>query len=354
MEAFVDVEGCILCFEGIGDVRPGVSDNLTEENKQGTLLANVELERYYEGKSMTLSNIYYDLNKAEITSRAAEELDKVATFLNDNPQISVELSSHTDSRGGADFNLDLSQRRSLSAVEYLTSQAGVLASQIVGEGYGETKIINGCTDGVKCSEEEHALNRRTELLIINTQENIERKSLVQMKREEKFESMLNELEFGSQIRVGADEDLEKYIKDKSQNEPSRVFEDLDEEGEALSEVLDKSNMTNPKEMEDGEILDIADAKKENSSHGVMNNPSLEGYNGYKLVIHFSRFPLPEEHSIYEKNEGVLDYITVDQNHLYMVGDFEQKEDAEKYLKSELLEEYPNAYLVGFREGVRVE
>ena len=51
MEAFVNVEGCILCFEGIGDVRPGVSDNLTEGNSQGTLLANVEMEKYFDGKS---------------------------------------------------------------------------------------------------------------------------------------------------------------------------------------------------------------------------------------------------------------------------------------------------------------
>ncbi len=60
MEAFVDVEGCILCFEGIGSVNPGVSDNLTEGNEFGVLLANVELDKIYEGKTIPINNINYD------------------------------------------------------------------------------------------------------------------------------------------------------------------------------------------------------------------------------------------------------------------------------------------------------
>ena len=61
MEAYVNVEDCILCFDGVGDVRPGVSDVMTRNNTMGTLLANVELDRVELDKSIKIENIYYDL-----------------------------------------------------------------------------------------------------------------------------------------------------------------------------------------------------------------------------------------------------------------------------------------------------
>ena len=207
MEAFVDVEGCILCFEGIGDVRPGVSDNLTAENKQGTLLANVELDRSTEGKTIAAANIYYDLNDHVIKPKAAAELDKIAVFLKDNPQITVELGSHTDARGTTDFNLKLSQRRSESAVKYLIDYGGILSDHIVAQGYGESRLANRCRDGVACAEKEHALNRRTELRILNSEIATIIKSLAEMKREEEFEKMITEIQFGSQIRVSSEDEL---------------------------------------------------------------------------------------------------------------------------------------------------
>ena len=136
MEAFVDVEGCILCFEGIGSVRPGVSDNLTNENTNGTLLANVELDRYFEGKVIGLNNIYYEFGKSDITQSAAQELNKVATFLKDNPNLKVELGSHTDSRGKTKSNLNLSKKRASAAVAYLTDNGSIDETRITSQGYG--------------------------------------------------------------------------------------------------------------------------------------------------------------------------------------------------------------------------
>jgi hypothetical protein len=87
--------------------------------------------------------------------------------LRDNPNITVELMSHTDSRGSSKSNVDLSQRRAQSVVDYLISQK-IDPARLGAKGYGETRLLNKCKDGVKCSEEEHQRNRRTEFRITST------------------------------------------------------------------------------------------------------------------------------------------------------------------------------------------
>jgi outer membrane protein OmpA-like peptidoglycan-associated protein len=118
------------------------------------------------GHSIVLKNIYYDFDKSEILEESAVELDKLVNFLKDNPSLTVELSSHTDSRGSDDYNLKLSQARAKSAVDYVISK-GIDSSRIKGIGYGETKLLNRCFNGEECSEEQHRENRRTEIFIPN-------------------------------------------------------------------------------------------------------------------------------------------------------------------------------------------
>lgn len=86
-------------------------------------------------------------------------------MLLDNPELMVELSAHTNSRGKDAANMLLSQRRAESVVKYLVSK-GIPARQLISRGYGETKLINQCANGVNCTEAEHQLNRRTEFKII--------------------------------------------------------------------------------------------------------------------------------------------------------------------------------------------
>ena len=82
------------------------------------------------------------------------------------PTIKIELKSHTDSRAPDAYNMKLSKRRANSSVDYIISQ-GINSNRITGEGYGETRLINRCSNNVKCSEEEHQKNRRTEFIVIN-------------------------------------------------------------------------------------------------------------------------------------------------------------------------------------------
>ncbi len=118
------------------------------------------------GVVVQLDNIYYDYGKANIRPDAALELDKLVSILEENPSMKIELSSHTDSRGSAPYNLNLSKRRAKSAVEYIVSK-GISSSRIKSRGYGETKPLNKCRDGVQCTEEEYQLNRRTEFTILD-------------------------------------------------------------------------------------------------------------------------------------------------------------------------------------------
>tara|TARA_Y100000748_G_scaffold71199_1_gene58370 strand:+ start:1066 stop:3033 length:1968 start_codon:yes stop_codon:yes gene_type:complete len=121
---------------------------------------NLVLDKIVVNKSIVLDNIYYDLNKADIREDAALELDKLVVILNDNPNITVELSSHTDDRSTVDYNQDLSQRRAESAVSYIISK-GISEKRMTAKGYGESQLIipNAKT------EEEHQINRRTEFKV---------------------------------------------------------------------------------------------------------------------------------------------------------------------------------------------
>lgn len=131
-----------------------------------SLDTTIFLDQLILEKVTVLENIYYDLAKADIRPDAALELDKLVKILKDNSNIRIELSSHTDSRSGDDYNLALSQERAQSAVDYLVSQ-GIAADRLVAKGYGETqlRIQNAQT------EEEHQTNRRTEFKVIEIKGN---------------------------------------------------------------------------------------------------------------------------------------------------------------------------------------
>jgi outer membrane protein OmpA-like peptidoglycan-associated protein/tetratricopeptide (TPR) repeat protein len=128
-------------------------------------VANFVLDQIIIEKPIVLENIYYDLDKWEIRSDAAMELDRLVQVMEQNPKIHVELSSHTDSRAGDQYNMILSDKRAKAAVQYIISK-GVDAKRMKWKGYGESKLVNGCKNDVPCTEEEHQKNRRTEFKVI--------------------------------------------------------------------------------------------------------------------------------------------------------------------------------------------
>lgn len=165
IEAYVNVNGCILCIDGMGVQQPEVTALMTHNNEVGYFLGSIDLDSIAVGKKFVIPNIYYDFDKSFIRPEAAKVLDKLAVFLKDNPSVKVELGAHTDARGSDPYNLSLSDRRAEAAVQYLVENCGINKENITSKGYGETELITSCGNGVNCSENQHQLNRRTELKI---------------------------------------------------------------------------------------------------------------------------------------------------------------------------------------------
>jgi outer membrane protein OmpA-like peptidoglycan-associated protein/tetratricopeptide (TPR) repeat protein len=136
------------------------------DKEPGEYSITIELEKIAAGKQFVLDDLYYDLNKYNIRPDAAEVLDKLVRILVDNPEVRIEIGSHTDSRASAEYNMKLSQNRSESVLAYLVSK-GIAAGRLVAKGYGESQLINKCTDGVECPEIDHQANRRTVIEILN-------------------------------------------------------------------------------------------------------------------------------------------------------------------------------------------
>lgn len=116
-----------------------------------------------------MGSVYYHYNDYEVSEASAQNLDRVARILAENPHIGIVLEGHTDSRGGDAYNMTLSQLRIDAAMDYLMDQ-GISTERMTGRGYGEQKLKNHCADGVACAEEEHAVNRRTEFRLVAVEE----------------------------------------------------------------------------------------------------------------------------------------------------------------------------------------
>lgn len=159
-------------------VRAEKEEYITEEKKidveeiTGTTLLDFDLDKEIckvavgddLGKCFGIKMIYFEFDKSNIQHEAAIDLEKILDVLNQIPTMKLDIRSHTDSRGSSSYNEKLSDRRAKSTINWLLER-GINTNRIIGNGYGENQLINKCSDGVECSEEEHQLNRRSEFII---------------------------------------------------------------------------------------------------------------------------------------------------------------------------------------------
>lgn len=110
--------------------------------------------------------IYFDYNMWYIRKESKKILNRVVELMNKYPEMVVEIGSHTDSRGNAKFNADLSQKRADATRNYILEQ-GIPKNRILAKGYGESVPIVKCISDDSCDEEQHELNRRSEFVIKN-------------------------------------------------------------------------------------------------------------------------------------------------------------------------------------------
>ena len=117
-------------------------------------------------KKLKTEMIYFDFDKSYIRQDASKELDKLVEVMTEYPNMVIKIESHTDSRGRDKYNLSLSDRRAKSTRDYILSR-GIKPERIESAiGYGETQLLNKCSNGVRCTQEEHQLNRRSYFYIL--------------------------------------------------------------------------------------------------------------------------------------------------------------------------------------------
>ena len=109
--------------------------------------------------------VYFEFDKWVLDGRGTSDLDLLAKDMNEYPTVKIEVKSHTDSRGPESYNMKLSEKRGKSVIDYLTGK-GIIVSRVSANAYGETELVNKCADGVSCTETEHAVNRRTEIIVV--------------------------------------------------------------------------------------------------------------------------------------------------------------------------------------------
>ncbi|HKK89255.1 MAG TPA: OmpA family protein [Saprospiraceae bacterium] len=165
-----------------------------EDNEAG--VSYVDGERFYQGRKIQseeeegfetspgtdaeigapiafLLHIYYDFDESYIRDSEVEDLKKLCRLMKQNPEMVVEISSHTDARGSKAYNRRLSQRRADTVVDWMVNNCGIEAYRLIPRGYGESQPVNDCLNAIRCSEESHQLNRRTEFRVINCEGKLE-------------------------------------------------------------------------------------------------------------------------------------------------------------------------------------
>ena len=116
-------------------------------------------------KLFNISIIYFDLDKWDIRQDAAEDLEKILAVMNKYPEMTIDIRSHTDSRQTHACNELLSDRRAKATLEFMV-KSGINRNRLTAKGYGETQLVNQCSDGILCSEEDHQKKRRSEFIVM--------------------------------------------------------------------------------------------------------------------------------------------------------------------------------------------
>jgi len=144
------------------DSRSVITDN--ENAKEQNV--DLNLTPLIEDNQIVINPIFFDFDKWNIRTDAQYELENIVDVMRAHPTMVIKIESHTDSRGSDRYNMKLSDRRAKSTRDYLLSR-GIAPERIESAiGYGETQLLNRCSNGVKCSKEEHQLNRRSYFYIV--------------------------------------------------------------------------------------------------------------------------------------------------------------------------------------------
>lgn len=133
-------------------------------NDKFTLGAAYRWSAAVSALAIFIGPIHFDLDKSNIRLNAAVENDKIVSIMEEHPTLEIDVRSHTDSRNDDAYNMTLSEKRNKATIQYLVDK-GISRSRLTGRGYGETQLVDHCSNGVQCPDEVHEQNRRSEFII---------------------------------------------------------------------------------------------------------------------------------------------------------------------------------------------
>jgi len=136
-----------------------------DEEASGPAPKNMEEENGEALQVIEIEYINYGLDKVDIASDVASVLDKLIALAKEYPDLEFRIESHTDSRGSDEYNMNLSKKRAKAAADYVASK-GIDPKRILYQGFGETRLLNKCSNGVDCTEEQHEVNRRSIVKVV--------------------------------------------------------------------------------------------------------------------------------------------------------------------------------------------
>jgi len=149
------------------DFKDDKKEVVTDKIDKTVNTANLDLIPLIEGNQIVINPIFFDFDKWNIRTDAQYELENIVDVMRSHPEMVIKIESHTDSRGSDKYNMKLSDRRAKSTRDYIVSR-GIAAERLESAiGYGETQLLNKCSNGVKCTKAEHQLNRRSYFYILN-------------------------------------------------------------------------------------------------------------------------------------------------------------------------------------------
>ena len=148
-----------------------LEERLAKEKEEALLSAKqknmnlLDISDILQSQLDSLGGVYFDFDSSYLNGPSKRTLDAVAMLMLEHPKHTFEIHAHTDSRGPDSYNQWLSDRRAQRTLDYLV-QKGVSSNRLEAIGHGESKLINNCVDGEFCTEEQHELNRRSEVMVI--------------------------------------------------------------------------------------------------------------------------------------------------------------------------------------------
>ncbi len=270
---------------------------ILEENYHTALHTNLNLSKIKADKPVieSLQHIYYGFDDAAITSAAAIEMNKIVKIMKDNPDLIIEVSSFTDSRGSNAYNKNLSQRRAKAAVAYLKSQ-GIDAHRIKSKGYGEEKLMNQCVNGAECDEEAHQMNRRTEFNFSSIQSVSRRRNIYRRK------SRLAESPPKPKIKATQKEKV--IIKEKQEITEIAVVNTKEKEDKIIETPKTEKKKTRTKDIESTKIADNSSIINSNNEVSKSSKKSNKKIVEEEIIVNYKSSIV----AVDKENNKALNYI----------------------------------------------